>query len=52
MDFNHIAFDGTSLAIICDEIAKAYEGIELEAETIGQFGLSVYEENYAKAYNN
>ena len=46
MDFHHIAFDGTSIAVICREISELYLGGELEAEEIGQFGLSVYEEKF------
>lgn len=45
-DFHHIAFDGTSIAVICREISELYSGGEIEAEGIGQFGLSVYEENF------
>ncbi len=48
MDFHHIAFDGTSVSVICREISALYSGGEIEPEGIGQFGLSVYEEKFAQ----
>ncbi len=44
MDYHHIAFDGTSVSVICDEISRAYAGEEIEKEKMGQFDLSLYEE--------
>lgn len=55
MDFHHIAFDGTSAAVICNEISLAYNGQKIEKERFGQFALSLYEqrleetEKYSKA---
>lgn len=44
MDFHHIAFDGTSVAVICNEISLAYNGQKIEKERFGQFALSLYEQ--------
>lgn len=47
MDFHHIAFDGTSVSVICNEISAAYAGQDIEGEQLGQFGLALYEEKIA-----
>lgn len=44
MDFHHIISDGTSVSVICNDIALAYDGKELEPEKISQLNLSVFEE--------
>lgn len=44
MDFHHIAFDGTSLSIICNEISLAYNNNTIPQEQISQFDLSLFEE--------
>ncbi len=47
-DIHHITYDGTSSAILYHEIEEAYNGAELEAEGLGQLGLSEYEQEYVK----
>lgn len=44
MDFHHIISDGTSVSVICNDIALAYDGKELEPEKFSQLDLSVFEE--------
>lgn len=44
MDLHHIISDGTSVSVICNDIALAYDGKELEPEKISQLNLSVFEE--------
>ena len=44
MDLHHIISDGTSVSVICNDIALAYDGKELEPEKFSQFDLSVFEE--------
>ena len=44
MDFHHIAFDGTSVSVVCSEISALYSGKEIESEKLGLFGMSLYEE--------
>ena len=44
MDFHHIIFDGTSVGVICKEIALAYDGNEIPEEQISQLDLSILEE--------
>lgn len=44
MDFHHIISDGTSVSVICNDIALAYDGKELEPEEFSQLDLSVFEE--------
>lgn len=43
MDFHHVAFDGTSVAVISKEIALAYDGKELPKEKLSPLELSVFE---------
>lgn len=44
MDLHHIISDGTSVSVICNDIALAYDGKELEPEKFSQLNLSVFEE--------
>lgn len=44
MDLHHIISDGTSVSVICNDIALAYDGKELEPEKFSQLDLSVFEE--------
>ena len=44
MDFHHIVFDGSSLGVICKEIALEYDGKEIPEEQISQLDLSIFEE--------
>ena len=44
MDFHHIISDGTSVSVICNDIALAYDGKKLEPEKFSQLDLSVFEE--------
>ncbi len=46
-DYHHIAVDGLSFSVLCDEISTLYSGGRIEPEQIGQFGMSVYEEKFA-----
>lgn len=43
MDFHHVAFDGTSVAVVCNEIAMAYECKQLPPEQLSPLQLSVFE---------
>ncbi len=43
-DIHHLVTDGTSMAIFFDNLMRAYEGKELQAENISSFALC----NYAK----
>ena len=43
MDLHHIISDGTSVSVICNDIALAYDGKELEPEKFSQLDLSVFE---------
>lgn len=36
MDLHHIISDGTSVSVICNDIALAYDGKELEPEKFSQ----------------
>lgn len=44
MDFHHIISDGTSVSVICNDIALAYDEKELEPEKFSQLDLSIFEE--------
>ena len=43
IDTHHIVSDGTSLAVLFDDINKAYEGLELEKEKLDGFNYALWE---------
>ncbi len=43
LDAHHIVFDGTTLSVLLNEIARAYDGNELYEEKTSAFDLSVWE---------
>lgn len=45
LDAHHIVFDGSTLAVLLKEIARAYDGNELYEEKTSAFDLSVWEES-------
>lgn len=51
MDFHHIISDGTSVSVICNDIALAYDGKELEPEKFSQLDLSVLRKSLKKPKN-
>lgn len=51
MDLHHIISDGTSVSVICNDIALAYDGKELEPEKFSQLNLSVLRKSLKKPKN-
>ena len=44
VDFHHIIFDGMSWSVFREDLAKAYDGAQLEKETVDGFRISLDEE--------
>ena len=47
-DFHHMIFDGGSLDIFLHDLAAAYEGARIEAETFTSFDLALLEREKAQ----
>ena len=43
LDIHHLIFDGSSLKVLMNDIARAYDGEQLAEETLTLFDISVYE---------
>ncbi len=44
LDMHHIISDGTSMAILLDDISKSYQGLELKTETFSGFDMAFTEQ--------
>ena len=44
LDVHHLVFDGTSLRLFYNQIAKAYAGEDIQDETKGLFDIALFEE--------
>lgn len=42
-DIHHLVFDGSSIKVLLNDIARAYDGKPLEEEALTIFDISVYE---------
>lgn len=47
MSFHHLIFDGMSHKVILDEVSRAYDGLELEPESVNPVKIGLYEQMLA-----